>query len=79
MKKTIKDQISKQAFDCETKKAKFGFKKGMSKIKSVLLNTHFQFMESMRLLLFMRPSFKHEFTYTHLLFIIFLVNFNVNN
>ena len=31
-------------------------------------------MESMRLFSFMGPSFKHEFIYTHLLFIIFLVN-----
>ena len=80
MKKTIKDQISKLAFDCETKKAKFGSKKKMSKILWVLLlHTHFSFMESMRLLLFMGPSFKHEFTYTHFLFIIFLVNSNAND
>ena len=77
MKKTIKDQISKQAFDYETKKGKFGFEKGLSKIKWVLLNTHFPFMRLV--LLFMGSSFKHEFTYTHFLFIIFLVNSNAND
>ena len=54
----------KNTINCETKKAKFGFKKGMSEIKWVLLNTDFPFMESMRFLLFMGPSFKHEFTHT---------------
>ena len=36
----------KNTINCETKKAKFGFKKGMSKIKSALLNTNFPFMET---------------------------------
>ena len=71
--------LTNWAFDYEANKARFGFKKGMFKIKWVLLNTHFPFMESMRLLLFMGPSFKHELTYTHLLFIIFLVNSNAND
>ena len=36
----------KNIINCETKKAKFVFKKGMSKIKWVLLNTNFPFMET---------------------------------
>ena len=48
--------------NCETKKAKFGFKKGMSKIKWVLLNTNFPFMETETSLVYIP------------LFIIFLVN-----
>ena len=36
----------KNTINCETKKAKLGFKKGMSEIKSVLLNTNFPFMET---------------------------------
>ena len=36
----------KNTINCETKKAKVGFKKGMSKIKWVLLNTNFPFMET---------------------------------
>ena len=34
---------------------------------------HLSILWRLRLLLFMGASFKHEFTYTHLLFIIFLV------
>ena len=41
-------QKMKNTINCEMKETKFGLKKGcvMSKIKSVLLNTNFPFMET---------------------------------
>ena len=47
----------KNTINCEMKKAKFGFKKGMSKIEWVLLNTNFPFMETETSLLY-GPKFQ---------------------